>query len=89
MNLLRRTKVCRVTLAAALLAAVLEAMAPAQSSQDTPKPMKNANLAGLHSFDFLIGQWQVHPRRLKERLANRHEWMEFEGTLTTRPLMDG
>jgi hypothetical protein len=51
--------------------------------------MKNANLAGLHSFDFLIGQWQVHPRRLKERLANSHEWMEFEGTLTTRPLTDG
>jgi hypothetical protein len=47
--------------------------------------MKNANLAGLHSFDFLIGQWQVHSRRLKERLANSHEWMEFEGTFDHAP----
>src|ERR1700693_4581169 len=40
-------------------------------------------------FDFLIGRWQVHHRRLNERPANSHEWMEFEGTLTTRQLMDG
>jgi len=28
---------------------------------------------GLHDFDFLVGRWQVHHRRLKERLANSQE----------------
>jgi hypothetical protein len=51
--------------------------------------MKDGNLSGLHDFDFLIGRWQVHHRRLNERLANSHEWVEFEGTLTTRQLIDG
>jgi hypothetical protein len=54
---------------------------PAYSSQDTPKPAAGApNLTGLHDFDFLVGQWQVRHRRLKERLADSHEWVEFEGT---------
>lgn len=33
-----------------------------------------------HDFDFLMGKWRVHHRRLKARLAGSHEWVEFEGT---------
>jgi hypothetical protein len=44
---------------------------------------------GLHDFDFLFGHWQVHHRKLKKRLANNHEWTEFEGTLFSQPLMGG
>jgi hypothetical protein len=79
----------RVTFAAVFLAAVMGAMAPAQSSQDKPKPMQDLDPAGVHDFDFLTGKWQAHHRLLKERLANSHEWTEFEGTLTTWPLMGG
>jgi hypothetical protein len=32
---------------------------------------------GLHDFDFLFGHWQVHHRKLKERLANDREWVEW------------
>ena len=46
-------------------------------------------IPGVHDFDFLIGRWRVHHRRLKERLANNHEWVEFEGTLAAQQLMDG
>jgi hypothetical protein len=42
---------------------------------------------GLHDFDFLAGHWKVHHRKLKQRLANNHEWIEFEGTLFSQPLM--
>jgi hypothetical protein len=31
-----------------------------------------------HEFDFLYGKWIVHNRLLKKRLANSHEWVEFE-----------
>lgn len=82
-------KSSRVTLVAVLLAAVLGSLAPAHSSQDNPKKAQAANLKGLHDFDFLVGSWQVHHRRLKERLAGSHGWVEFEGTCTMRQLMDG
>jgi hypothetical protein len=33
-----------------------------------------------HDFDFLVGKWKVHHRQLTQRLANGHEWIEFDGT---------
>jgi len=60
------------------------------AAQDTPKPVvADADLSGLHDFDFLVGEWRVHSRRLKERLAASTDWEEFEGTITSRRLMDG
>ena len=48
-----------------------------------------STVPGLHDFDFLIGHWQVHHRRLKERLADNHEWIEFEGTSVLQMVMGG
>jgi hypothetical protein len=42
-----------------------------------------------HDFDFLIGRWRVHHRRLKERLANSDEWIEFEGMSFVQRVMGG
>jgi hypothetical protein len=78
-----------VTVAAALLVALIGSIAPARSGQDNPKPIQTANLTGLHDFDFRVGQWQTHHRRLKERLGGSHEWVEFDGTQTMWKLMDG
>jgi hypothetical protein len=61
----------------------------AQSHQDSGPGMNQTESAvpGLHDFDFLVGQWQAHHRKLKQRLANNHEWIEFEGMLLNQPLM--
>jgi hypothetical protein len=32
---------------------------------------------GPNDFDFFIGNWRVHHRRLKERLAQNNDWEEF------------
>ena len=66
-------------------------MSVAQSSPGSGKEISHAEgpLPGLHDFDFLVGHWRVHHRKLKERLANSHEWIEFEGTLFSQPLMGG
>jgi hypothetical protein len=40
-------------------------------------------------FDFLMGSWKVHNRRLRERLAGSDEWDEFEATSVARPILDG
>jgi hypothetical protein len=48
-----------------------------------------AVVPGLHDLDFLSGYWQVHHRKLRKRLANGHQWVEFEGTLFSQPLLGG
>jgi hypothetical protein len=77
-----------LTFAAAFLAVVMGSVTAAEPSHPA-KPAQDANLSGLHDFDFLVGQWRVHHRQLKARLAGSHEWTEFEGSLVTRRLMDG
>lgn len=43
----------------------------------------------VHDFDWLFGSWRVRHRRLKERLSNNTEWVEFDGTCVCQPLMGG
>jgi hypothetical protein len=45
--------------------------------------------SAVHDFDFLMGKWRAHHRRLKERLAGSNEWQEFEGTSEVWPVLDG
>lgn len=44
---------------------------------------------GLHDFDFLHGHWQVHNRRLRQRLSGSTDWEEFEAMQYCRPLLGG
>ncbi len=50
-------------------------------------------LEHLHSapsdFDFVIGDWRVKHRRLKERLAGCNEWVEFDGEMSTQKILGG
>jgi hypothetical protein len=46
-------------------------------------------IKGASDFDFFIGDWRVHHRRLKERLARNNDWEEFEGTSVARKILDG
>lgn len=34
---------------------------------------------GRADFDFLVGRWKIHHRRLRERLKGSTSWEEFEG----------
>jgi hypothetical protein len=40
-------------------------------------------------FDFVIGDWLVKHRRLKERLVNCQEWVEFDGAMSTHKILGG
>lgn len=40
-------------------------------------------------FDFVIGNWFVKHRRLKERLANCTDWLEFDGEMSTQKILGG
>jgi hypothetical protein len=40
-------------------------------------------------FDFWIGSWDVHNRRLRKRLVGSDLWDEFEATVEARLVLDG
>ena len=42
-----------------------------------------------NDFDFLIGDWRVAHRRLKDRLAGSTMWEEFGGTCAVRKILGG
>lgn len=44
---------------------------------------------GQHDFDFEIGKWKAHLRYLRHRLAGSNDWEDFDGTVVTKPFMDG
>jgi hypothetical protein len=59
------------------------------ASQDVPAPVTAADLSGLHDFDFLVGTWIVHSRRLERALAGSTQWTSFDGTIDCRVTLDG
>jgi hypothetical protein len=44
---------------------------------------------GQHDFDFELGTWKIHLKRLDHRLTGSTNWVEFDGTSVTRPVWDG
>ncbi len=42
-----------------------------------------------NDFDFLIGKWKIHNRKLKTRLNNSAEWGEFEASGECRKILNG
>lgn len=43
----------------------------------------------VHDFDFLVGEWKIKNRRLKERLKGSDEWIEFEADYVNFPILLG
>jgi hypothetical protein len=42
-----------------------------------------------HDFDFELGNWKIHLKRLAQRLTGSHTWVEFDGTSVTRKVWNG
>jgi hypothetical protein len=42
-----------------------------------------------HDFDFLLGGWKIRNRKLKQPLAGRDEWEEFDATQNLRQILEG
>lgn len=47
------------------------------------------HLDGRHDFDFLFGEWRIANRKLEDPLAEPTEWLEFEATAESRPILGG
>jgi len=54
-----------------------------------PLPERSRETPGLDSFDSHMGAWRARHRRMKERLADNTEWIEFDGSCVMQPLVGG
>lgn len=60
------------------LLAAAAIVAPAQTKPD-----------GQHDFDFEIGTWKTHLKRLVHPLTGSSTWAEYDGTTVVRKVWDG
>ena len=81
MTLPRRLAACSIAASLCLLPSASLAQAPPPA--DLP-----AFPDGAHDFDFLIGAWKAHLRKLVNPLTGSTTWIEFDGTSVTRKLLD-
>jgi hypothetical protein len=58
----------------------------AQSHSATPPA--TAARDGSHDFDFLIGDWKAHVRRLPDRLVGSTQWIEYDGISRHKKILD-
>src|ERR1700752_1085763 len=64
------------------------ARAPRQSSQSSSSVSPAPQRDGSHDFDFLIGNWKAHVRRLPDRLNGSNAWVEYDGISNYKKLLD-
>jgi hypothetical protein len=64
------------------------------SSQANPITPENSDRAargpdGQHDFDFEIGVWKTHLKRLQRPLTGSTTWVEYDGTTIVRSVWNG
>jgi hypothetical protein len=62
-------------------------LVPAQGPSTTD-PANLPQRDGSHDFDFLIGDWKAHVRRLPDRLNNSNTWVEYDGISNHKKILD-
>jgi hypothetical protein len=63
---------------------VLQLTVFSAAGEPTPTPPHD----GSHDFDFLIGNWKAHVRRLPDRLVGSNNWIEYDGISNHKKLLD-
>lgn len=66
------------------LAAAIAQQPARVDAVDAPRPHD-----GQHDFDFEIGTWKTHLRRLVHPLSGSSEWTEYDGVTTVRKVWGG
>jgi len=66
-------------------------LALAQQNSDPSKAavQQNAERDGQHDFDFEIGSWKIHLKKLLHPLTGSTTWVEFDGTSFTKKVWEG
>ena len=71
-----------------VLATVFSAPIPAQTTSPTTDPALLPQRDGSHDFDFVIGDWKAHVRRLPDRLNKSNVWVTYDGISNHHKILD-
>ena len=85
--------ISRILLACGLALALHPGLARGRQNSGGQKAGAAAVAAGLrdgsHDFDFELGRWKIHLKRLVNPLTGSKTWVEFDGTSVTRKVWEG
>lgn len=74
---------------ATALAAVVPLSMPAAAAPTGQASSQSAQRDGSHDFDWDIGSWKTHQRRLLHPLTGSNTWVDYHGTDVVRKLWNG
>jgi len=80
---------CAIAAGALVFSQPETAWAQAVSSSKSASADSASRHDGQHDFDFLIGSWKIHLRRLVHPLGSDGQWIELDGTVVCQTLFDG
>jgi hypothetical protein len=90
MRLLKRVSALHLS---CLTLAVLVYARPVLAENEPTRPSNSAATSavhdGQHDFDFELGTWKIHLKRLLHPLSGSTSWVDFDGTSVTRKVWDG
>jgi hypothetical protein len=75
---------CAIVLLPSQGSAQVSSSRPTASNQHIPAARDEQ-----HDFDFALGTWTIHLKRLMHPLSGSTSWVEFDGTSVTRKLWNG
>lgn len=88
LNLAR--KAGRTLLSSLLVGCLLSSDATAHDVAQAPEPPRSGEPHdGQHDFDFNIGTWKTHMRRLLHPLTGSNDWVDLNGTVRVREIWNG
>lgn len=86
---MKSSKLVYLPLLFLLLIFIFIATLPASSqAQTAANPASFPQRDGSHDFDFIIGNWKAHVRRLPDRLNNSNIWVEYDGISNHKKILD-
>jgi hypothetical protein len=88
MKSLRLGFILTAMMSGAILTADVHALPGLQNSQGSASASTAAQRDGSHDFDFVIGDWKAHVRRLPERLKGSNVWVEYDGISNHKKILD-
>jgi hypothetical protein len=77
------------SLNAAAMSALICALSLATPATAQPESAAAQRRDGQHDFDFEIGVWKTHLKRLVHPLSGSNSWVELEGTTVVRKIWNG
>jgi hypothetical protein len=90
MNALKHLRTCLLVCRLVAILPPLQGLAQQNSDASrTSLQHDRTELDGQHDFDFAIGTWKTHLKRLEHPLTGSTTWVEYEGSTVVRKVWSG